>query len=40
VEALTLFRAADQRLYERKSGRGRNRYGETLRLAAPATGQG
>ena len=40
VEALTLFRAADQRLYERKSGRGRNRYAETLRLAAPSTGQG
>jgi diguanylate cyclase (GGDEF)-like protein len=39
VEALTLFRAADQRLYERKSGRGRTGHGETLRLAAPAAGQ-
>ena len=39
VEALTLFRAADQRLYERKSGRGRTGDGETLRLALPAAGQ-
>jgi len=39
VEALTLFRAADRRLYERKSGRGRAGAGETLRLAAPAAGQ-
>lgn len=40
AEALTLFRAADQRLYERKSGRGRTGLGEALRLAAPAAGQG
>jgi diguanylate cyclase (GGDEF)-like protein len=38
AEALTLFRAADQRLYERKSGRSRVGHGETLRLAAPAAG--
>lgn len=38
AEALTLFRAADQRLYERKSGRGRTGLAETLRLAAPAAG--
>ena len=40
VEALTLFRAADQRLYERKSGRGRTGPGEALRIAPPATGHG
>ena len=39
AEALTLFRSADQRLYERKSGRGRVGLGETLHLAAPAAGQ-
>ena len=39
TEALTLFRSADQRLYERKSGRGRVGLGETLHLAAPAAGQ-
>jgi diguanylate cyclase (GGDEF)-like protein len=38
TEALTLFRSADQRLYERKSGRGRADLGETLHLAAPAAG--
>jgi diguanylate cyclase len=38
AEALTLFRAADQRLYERKSGRDRAGVGETLHLAAPAAG--
>ena len=38
-EALTLFRSADQRLYERKSGRGRIGLAETLHLAAPAAGQ-
>jgi diguanylate cyclase (GGDEF)-like protein len=38
TEALTLFRSADQRLYERKSGRGRADLGETLHLAAPAVG--
>ena len=40
TEALTLFRTADQRLYERKSGGGRTGLGETLRLATPAVGQG
>ena len=40
TETLTLFRSADQRLYERKSGRGRVGIGETLHLAAPAAGQG
>ena len=40
TEALTLFRTADQRLYERKSGEGRTGLGETLRLATPAAGQG
>ena len=39
TEALTLFRSADQRLYERKSGRGRVGPGEMLHLAAPAAGQ-
>ncbi len=39
TEALTLFRSADQRLYERKSGRDRVGLGETLHLAAPAAGQ-
>jgi diguanylate cyclase (GGDEF)-like protein len=39
AEALTLFRNADQRLYERKSGQGRTGLGKTLRLATPAAGQ-